>query len=72
MFIENPTGEALEMKTRLAGLLESTPAEGSNRVLVGHSFTFNGQVEARPYLGLILLQPKGNVQGYEIVDAFNF
>lgn len=72
LFIENPTGEALEMKTRLLGLLESTPAEGTNRVLVGHSFTFNGQVEARPYLGLILLQPIGNAQGYEIVDAFNF
>jgi hypothetical protein len=72
LFMENPASEALEMKTRIMSLLESTPSEGTNTVLVAHSFSFNGQIEARPYLGLILLKPKGKGQGYEIADAFDF
>ncbi|MEK3713638.1 histidine phosphatase family protein [Paenibacillus sp. FSL R7-0333] len=72
LFMENPAGEALEMKTRLVTLLESIPSESTNTVLVAHSFSFNNQIEARPYLGLILLKPKGEAQGYEIAGAFNF
>ncbi|WNS46697.1 histidine phosphatase family protein [Paenibacillus sp. MMS20-IR301] len=72
LFTENPDDAELKMKARLVSLLESLPSEGSNTVLVAHSFSFNNQIEARPYLGLILLKPRGKGQGYEIVDAFNF
>lgn len=72
LFMENPSGVERVMKARLMSLLESIPLAGTNTVLMAHSFSFNDQIEARPYLGLILLKPKGKGQGYEIADAFDF
>ncbi|WCM63156.1 histidine phosphatase family protein [Paenibacillus polymyxa] len=72
LFRENPTEEEQARQNRLLTLLESNPAEGFNKVLIAHQFTFNGKVDPIPYLGMIMLMPKGEPEGYEVVDVFHF
>ncbi|RRJ66037.1 hypothetical protein EHV15_26320 [Paenibacillus oralis] len=52
-------------------LLESVPSEGFNQIMIGHYYSFGGQVEPRQllHLGLVILKPMGQGQGFTVVHT---
>jgi hypothetical protein len=59
--------EAQNALAEFMKILETPPIRGSNKIIVGHSFP-DGQVLGEiPYMGTVVIRPKGQGKGYEIV-----
>ncbi|WP_160035110.1 histidine phosphatase family protein [Paenibacillus sp. An7] len=56
----------------LTSILEKNPPEGMNKVIVAHSFPPGVGLGEIPYLGTVIIKPKGQGNGYEIVDLVSF
>ncbi|OKP81865.1 histidine phosphatase family protein [Paenibacillus sp. P3E] len=57
--------------TALRSVLEKTPAEGTNQVIIAHSFPRGLGLGEIPYLGTVVLKPKGEGHGYDIVSRIS-
>lgn len=67
--LSEPVTEEEQNRT-LAGLtsiLEQIPPAGSNHVIVAHSFPKNVGLGEIPYMGTVVIKPRGEGNGYEIV-----
>lgn len=66
---------AEERESTLAGLtsiLEEKPPEGMNKVIIAHSFPPGMGLGEIPFLGTVIIKPKGQGNGYDIVDLVSF
>lgn len=66
---DQSNADELFMKQHLTRILESKPEKDHSVVLVGHHFTFGGRISGIPYLGVVVIEPKGNGNSYEIITA---
>jgi phosphohistidine phosphatase SixA len=53
-------------------LLESPPAPGQNKVIIGHSFPKQIELGNIDYMIGIVIKPKGWGSGYEVIDKLDF
>ncbi|WP_225229242.1 histidine phosphatase family protein [Paenibacillus gallinarum] len=66
---------AEERESTLSGLtsiLEKNPPEGMNKVIIAHSFPPGIGLGEIPFLGTVIIKPKGQGNGYDIVDLVSF
>lgn len=63
-----------EQKSTLAALtsvLEKVPSSGTNKVIIAHSFPNGVGLGEIPYLGTVVVKPRGQGNGYDIVDKIS-
>lgn len=53
--------------TEFKKILETPPVPGSNKIIVAHSFPEGQALGEIPYMGSVVIKPKGQGNGYEIV-----
>ncbi|MNN62607.1 hypothetical protein D3C81_1779250 [compost metagenome] len=53
--------------TELTSVLEKHPATGTNKVIIAHSFPQGLGLGEIPYMGTVILKPKGEGRGYDVV-----
>lgn len=56
----------------LTSILEKNPPEGKNKVIIAHNFPPGIGLGEIPYLGTVIIKPKGQGNGYDIVDRISF
>lgn len=52
-------------------MFELVPQSGTNKVVIGHAFPSGVAVGEIPYMGTVVIKPKGPGNGYEIVQKIN-
>ena len=52
-------------------LLETIPVEGKNKVIVAHSFPKGVAFGEIPFMGTVIIKPKGEGNGYEVVHQLS-
>ena len=52
-------------------VLETIPEEGKNEVIVAHSFPEGIGLGDIPYMGTVIIKPKGTGNGYEVVHQLS-
>ena len=57
--------------TNLRSILEITPPQGTNRVIIAHSFPKGMGLDEIPNMGTVVIQPKGAGNGYDIVKRLS-
>ncbi|MEC0245171.1 histidine phosphatase family protein [Paenibacillus chitinolyticus] len=55
----------------LTSVLEKVPPPGTNRVILAHSFPKGIGLGEIPYMGTVVVKPKGKGNGYEIAGRFS-
>lgn len=55
----------------LTSVLEKVPSSGTNKVIIAHSFPQGVGLGEIPNLGTVVVKPRGQGNGYEIVDQFS-
>ncbi|WP_152392843.1 histidine phosphatase family protein [Paenibacillus guangzhouensis] len=66
-----PTEQASTL-SELTSELEKIPISGTNTVIIAHSFPKGIGLGEIPYLGTVVVRPKGPGNGYDIIDRFSF
>lgn len=66
-----PTEQANTL-TELTSKLEKIPISGTNTIIVAHSFPCKAGLGEIPYLGTVVVKPKGPGKGYDIIDRISF
>lgn len=56
----------------LTSILEKDPPEGMNKVIIAHRFPPGIGLGEIPHLGTVIVKPKGQGNGYDIVDRISF
>jgi hypothetical protein len=51
--------------------LEIKPAQGSNRVIIAHDFPEKIGLGQIPYMGTVIIKPRGQGYGYETIDKLS-
>lgn len=64
--------EQVKTLTELTSELEKIPISGTNTVIIAHSFPKGVGLAEIPYLGTVVVRPKGPRNGFDIVDRFSF
>ena len=72
MEIQNLNGnlsdpEKSRILNNLQSFLEVEPPNGTNRVIVAHSFPKGVGLDSIPYMGTVIVKPKGPGNGYEVI-----
>ena len=57
---------------KLTTIFETPLSQGSNRIIIGHSFPPGKGMGEVPYMGTVLIKPNGAGKGYEIVRRISF
>lgn len=57
--------------TELTSKLEKVPVPGTNSVIIAHGFPPGVGLGDIPYLGTVVVKPKGQGKGYDIIDRFS-
>jgi phosphohistidine phosphatase SixA len=57
---------------KLTSIFETPLSQGSNRMVIGHSFPSEKGLGEVPYMGTVLIKPNGAGKGYEIVRRISF
>ena len=52
-------------------IMEKPPLEGENKVIVAHSFPKGVGLGDIPYMGTVVVKPKGAGNGYEVVQQLD-
>ncbi|WP_156430943.1 histidine phosphatase family protein [Paenibacillus sp. FJAT-26967] len=55
----------------LTSVLEKAPPSGTNQVIVAHSFPKGVGLGEIPYLGTVVVKPRGQGKGFDVVDKFS-
>ncbi|OAB44924.1 hypothetical protein PBAT_15080 [Paenibacillus antarcticus] len=58
--------------TNVNKLLETVPALGKNTIIVDHSFPAGLSLGPIPYMGAVIIKPKGNNKGYDVIKRVSF
>ncbi|MGM9948526.1 MAG: histidine phosphatase family protein [Lysinibacillus sp.] len=56
---------------QVTSILEQTPGEGRNKVIVAHGFPEGVGLGQIPYMGTVVVKPKGKGNGYDIVGRLS-
>lgn len=67
-----PAEKKQQILSDLSKMFETPPAHGTNTVIVAHTFPPNVALGDIPNLGTVIIKPKGNGRGYEIVGRISF
>src|SRR5690606_1467665 len=65
------TAEQESTLAALTSVLEKIPSSGTNTVIVAHSFPPGIGLGEIPYLGTVVVKPRGQGNGYDIVDKMS-
>ncbi|SYX84338.1 histidine phosphatase family protein [Paenibacillus alvei] len=63
--------EKQSIVTQVEKMLEVKPSSGTNKVIIGHAFPAGVAVGEIPYMGTVVIKPKGPGNGYEVVQKFS-
>ena len=63
-----PSSEIQSIITNFKSALETKPIEGKNKIIVAHSFPKGLGLGEIPYMGTVIIKPKGLGNGFEVVD----
>lgn len=66
-----PSGDRIRILNNLQSVLETIPEEGRNQVIVAHSFPEGIGLGQIPDMGTVILKPKGQGNGYEMVSKLS-
>ncbi|BCG61608.1 hypothetical protein PUR_50330 [Paenibacillus sp. URB8-2] len=55
----------------MTSVLEKAPPSGTNQVIVAHSFPQGVGLGEIPNLGTVVVKPRGQGRGYEIIDRIS-
>ena len=66
-----PSGDRIRILNNLQSVLEKIPEEGRNQVIVAHSFPEGTGLGQIPDMGTVILRPKGQGNGYEVVSQLS-
>jgi len=67
-----PEKEASRLLETLTSKLEMPPRIGYNNIIIGHSFPVDIGLGRIPDMGTIVIKPKGQGEGYEIIAKLTF
>ena len=62
-----PSSDRQRILNDFTSVLETIPVEGKNKVIVAHSFPEGVGLGDIPYMGTVIIKPKGPGNGYEVV-----
>ena len=62
-----PSSERKRILSNFDATMEVIPEEGKNKVIVAHGFPEGVGLGDIPYMGTVILKPKGEGNGYEVV-----
>jgi len=63
--------EKQSIVTQVEKMFEEVPLSGTNKVIIGHAFPAGVAVGEIPYMGAVMIKPKGPGNGYEIVQKIS-
>lgn len=63
--------EKQSIVTQVEKMLEVKPSSGTNKVIIGHAFPAGVAVGEIPYMGNVVIKPKGPGNGYEVVQKIS-
>lgn len=63
--------EKQSIVTQVEKMLEVKPSSGTNKVIIGHAFPAGVAVGEIPYMGTVVIKPKGPGNGYEVVQKIS-
>lgn len=66
-----PTAEQKRILDSLQSRLETKPPEGSNRVIIAHSFPREIGLGEIPNMGTVIIKPLGQGRGYEVLSKLS-
>ena len=66
-----PSSDRQRILNNLKSVLETIPVEGKNKVIVAHSFPEGVGLGQIPYMGTVIVKPKGEGNGYEVVSQLS-
>ncbi len=66
-----PNDDRQRILNQLKSELEKIPEEGRNKVIVAHSFPEGIGLGQIPYMGTVIVKPKGVGQGYDVVGRLS-
>lgn len=66
-----PSGDRTRILNNLQSVLETIPEEGRNQVIVAHSFPEGIGLGQIPDMGTVILRPRGQGNGYEVVSQLS-
>ena len=66
-----PSSDRQRILNNLKSVLETIPEEGRNKVIVAHSFPEGVGLGQIPYMGTVIIKPKGEGNGYEVVSQLS-
>jgi phosphohistidine phosphatase SixA len=65
------SGDRIRILNNLQSVLETIPEEGRNQIIVAHSFPEGIGLGPIPNMGTVILRPKGQGNGYEVVSELS-
>ncbi|WP_341457173.1 hypothetical protein [Oceanobacillus zhaokaii] len=68
---EVPSNDKQGILNHLKSVLEKIPGEGRNKVIVAHGFPEGVGLGQIPYMGTVIVKPKGEGNGYDIVGRLS-
>ena len=66
-----PSSESQMILNHFQSILEIPPLEGENKVIVAHGFPEGVGLGDIPYMGTVIVKPKGEGNGYEVVGRLS-
>lgn len=66
-----PSSDIQSILTNFKSVLETIPVEGKNKIIVAHSFPEGVGLGEIPYMGTVIIKPKGERNGFEVVDQLS-
>lgn len=66
-----PSGDRKRILNNLQSLLETVPEEGRNKVIVAHGFPEGIGLGQIPDMGTVIVRPRGEGNGYEVVSQLS-
>lgn len=62
-----PSSDRQRILNNFKSVLETIPVKGRNKVIVAHSFPEGVGLGQMPYMGTVIIKPKGEGNGFEVV-----
>lgn len=63
--------EKQSIVTQVEKMFEVEPPSGTNKVIIGHAFPAGSALGEIPYMGTVVIKPKGPGNGYEVVQKIS-
>jgi len=66
-----PSEDRIRILNNLQSVLETIPEEGKNQVIIAHSFPEGIGLGQIPDMGTVIIRPKGQGSGYEVISQLS-